>query len=458
MQQPVCLRCKRYPRGCLYELSIIDRIPIRQRQQARIDCTSFGRVTTTPTDCTRGVFNRMKLVHQPLLNNSPFLVSEESRFLMHTFATQTAQMLFPASSEVFLRRMISAAMETPHLLHALLASSCSHHGRLVHDSSPASKMVLLRYTNRAISGLRAALSDPKQVTRAETVATAMALCTNDVCNGDMKIGRAHLRGVLRLLTTVLESHRMSHDTTDNDYIQCLVKWFKTMDIIAALSGVHGECIHNPGSSSLDGLSDHTSGHVDDISGYSLELVPILAEISEMARKVRLHEYGEIGKYYVSSPETRNQADELETKLCRLLDRPISNDTLSRGENLAIELHSSHLAFVHSALLHLHRRVQLHPKDSIKVRTDVANILNAVRAIEPHSSINVLILWPIFSAGCETEDSEVQSAIFARMGNMQARGMGNFTRAREVLRQYWTSGSDLPWDVHLARLGLELVLF
>lgn len=377
---------------------------------------------------------------------------------MHIFATQTAQMLFPAAPQIFLQRMISAAMNTPHLLHALLASSCSHHSRLIQDSGPTSKTTCLKYTNLAIAGLGKALSDPEQVMKPETVATAMALCTNDVCNGNMEIWRTHLHGVLQILMRVLEHRRMSRSMMDDPFIQCLAKWFKTIDILAALSGVHGECIHNPDSEPLNGLLDHGTWHVDEVSGYSLELIPLLAELSELARQTRLCTPGESGKGYAPSPETLIQAEKLEGELCRLLNRSVSNETLARGGSFALELQSTHLAFVHSALLHLHRRVQMHPKGHIKVRTDVTNILDSLRLIDPHSSVNVLILWPIFSAGCETENSEEQNMILSRMRNMRDRGMGNFTRARDVLREYWTIGIHLPWDIHLARLGLELVLF
>lgn len=231
-----------------------------------------------------------------------------------------------------------------------------------------------------------------------------------------------------------------------------------MDILAALSGVHGECIHNPGNGPLDALSDHVTWHVDEISGYSLELIPILAQVSELARQMRLQAPEGTGKVFTSPPETMAQADELESKLHEFLDRPVSNEVLSRGGSFASELQSTNLAFVHSALLHLHRRVQLHPKSHVKVRTDVKNIADALTLIEPHSKTNILTLWPIFSAGCETEGSEERETVLARMGNMQSLGMGNFTRAREVLRNYWESGSESPWDVHLAHLGLELVLF
>lgn len=459
MQKPVCSRCKRYPRGCHFDLSIISQTPTRRRPPARLEVARLEKESIVFADCAQDDVDMMQLVHQPLLNHSPFLLSEESRFLMHTFATQTAQMLFPAAPEFFLQRMISSAMETPHLLYALLASSSSHHSRLVQDSGPRPKMICLKYTNLAIAGLREALCDPEQVTKPETVTTAMALCTNDVCNGNMKIWRTHLRGVLRILMAVLEHQRVSLKVMNDPFIQCLVKWFKTMDILAALSGVHGECIHNPGNGPLNLLSDYTTSHVDEISGYSVELIPILAEVSNLASQIRLCELGKTaGNESIPSPETMIQAEELESKLFQLLNRPVCNAILSRGGSFALELQSTHLAFVHSALLHLHRRVQLHSKSHIKVRTDVRNILDALSVIEPHSSMNILVLWPIFSAGCETEESEERNMILARMGNMQKLGMGNFTRSREVLRKYWVFGSQLPWDIYLARLGLELVLF
>jgi hypothetical protein len=124
----------------------------------------------------------------------------------------------------------------------------------------------------------------------------------------------------------------------------------------------------------------------------------------------------------------------------------------------VELQSTHLAFVHSALLHLHRRVQLFPKDHEVVKTDLFNIINAVKQITPFSSANILILWPVFSAGCETEDLEQREFIDSRMGDMQSHGMGNFTRARELLIKFWASKTTLPWDSYFANLGLELVLF
>jgi hypothetical protein len=387
------------------------------------------------------------LLHQPQVNISPLLFSGESKFLMHIFSTQTANMLFPAAPSFFLQQMIGAALETPHLLYALLASACSHHSRLVQDFSPRPKVTCLKYTNLAISSLRESLSDTNQTLTAQTVTSAMALCTNDVCDGNMHVWRTHLEGVLRLLVTFLENEKRS--TAMNDpFVEGLVKWFQTMDIIAALSGSDRECLHDPNNGGLNGTLTSSSGDIDEICGYSLDLVPLMAQISQIIRRRNIQ----------ANDADLDEVTSLEMRILALADRTVPNMTPSKGGVSSAELQSTHRAFVHSALLHLHCRIQLLPKSHIKVRTDIKNILQAIRQISALSSLNVLVLWPVFSAGCETDEIDERDTIEERMRKMQSLGMGNFTRARELLHKFWASNSPLPWDAYYSQHGCELVLF
>lgn len=379
---------------------------------------------------------------------------------MHIFGAQTSKMLFPAAPELFLQRMISAAMETPHLLYALLAAACSHHSRLIKDSTPHPKVICLKYTNMAISNLREALQDPTQSLKAETVTTAMTLCTNDVCNGNMHVWRTHLRGVLRLLVACLRHQRESYSKED-PFLLSLAKWFKTMDIIAALSGLDGECIHDTEDGLLDrgSILGSDSDFIDDICGYSLDLIPYMARISQMVRPQNTSNAStDINMVDMSSIQTVNEAKALESDIASLIDKPISESLLREGEVFITELRSTHLAFVHSTLLHLHRRVQLLPINHVKVRIDIRNILDAIGNIDPKSTANILILWPVFSAGCETTIHCERDMVRERMSIMENFGMGNFTRTRDLLERYWASQTDLRWDEYFATLGLELVLF
>ncbi|GIJ90311.1 hypothetical protein Asppvi_009265 [Aspergillus pseudoviridinutans] len=379
---------------------------------------------------------------------------------MHHFATQTIRVLFPLAPPVFGQTLVATAVETPHLLHALLAASCSHHARLVQEPS-ASQLTILKFTDLAVAGLRAALADPAETLKPETAMTAMVLCTNDVCNGNARTWKVHLSGVMQLLTALLERQRATDGGID-PFALCLLKWFATLDILAGLSGTHEGCVNDGQYWNLSRSPDCDIGQIDEICGYSTQLMPLLARIGQLARR-NVHEQSILETFTepssTISEELTDEAQDIERKVLSIANQSPSAVTLATHDKvLASELHNTHLSFIHSALLHLYRRVELLPKSHPKVRSQVAAILDNVQAIRPFSPANVLILWPIFSAGCETDDLRERQAIQTRMVNMQTMGMGNFTRARDALARYWESGASSRWDIYFAQSGLELVLF
>ncbi|RAH67703.1 transcription factor domain-containing protein [Aspergillus aculeatinus CBS 121060] len=454
LQKPVCTRCQRYPKGCVYNLSLVGQAvkPRPAKQQLSASRTGVAIDRQDQLDVTQSL---EALANQPSLHLSSTLSSEQSRFFMHIFATETAPRLFPAAPDLFLKRMISASMQTPHLLYALLAAACSHHSRLVQDTSPSSKIACLRFTNLAISSLRSTISESSQRLPTETVATAMALCTNDVCNGNMHVWRTHLGGVRQLLNAFLaqEKSRWVQDS----YIHSLVKWFTTLNLIASLSGqshigITSEAAKEP----LNELLGQSSGYIDDVCGYSLELVPCLTQLSHLIHQQRMT--ASTSDDMLQDAMILQQSQLLENELFMLLDTTVSDTTMKSKGELALELQHTHRAFVHTALLHLHRRVQKLPISHPQVRADVAGIICAVQDIRPFSAANIIILWPVFSAGCETDMPSERCIIQGRMANMQSLGMGNFTRARDLLNLFWASRTTLQWDAFFAQLGLELVLF
>lgn len=379
---------------------------------------------------------------------------------MHHFVTQTIRVLFPLAPPVFGQTLVATAMETPHLLHALLAASCSHYARLVQKPS-AHQLTVLNFTNLAVAGLRAALADPTETLRPETAMTAMVLCTNDVCNGNARTWKVHLSGVTQLLTALLARHKTA-DGDPDPFFLCLLKWFAALDILAGLSGTHEGCVNDGQYWNLTRNPNCGNGHVDEICGYSTQLMPLLARIGQLARR-NVHEQSIFETYTepssALSEELTHDAQDLETRILSIANQVPSAATLAfHDQVLASELHNTHLAFIHSALLHLYRRVELLPKSHPKVRAQVTAIFYNVQAIKPFSPANALILWPIFSAGCETDDLQERQAIQTRMANMQTMGLGNFTRARDALARYWESGASSRWDVYFAQSGLELVLF
>ncbi|KAF4304848.1 hypothetical protein GTA08_BOTSDO14208 [Botryosphaeria dothidea] len=105
--------------------------------------------------------------------------------------------------------------------------------------APPTTRAVLALTNRAVAGLHAAVARPDEVLRVETAMTAMALCTNDVCDGgDARQWRVHLAGVKALLDTLRRRSggRGGRGVVD-PFAEYLAKWFAAMDTVARVSGL-----------------------------------------------------------------------------------------------------------------------------------------------------------------------------------------------------------------------------
>ncbi|KAE8146334.1 hypothetical protein BDV25DRAFT_52436 [Aspergillus avenaceus] len=455
LRKPVCSRCTHYPRECKYDLSFIQsqhpgrpRV-VERRHEGSCAGPASKALTTIP---------RIDPLYQPDLVPSPLLTTEESRFLLRLFATETAPLLLPAAPQAFVSELISHALNTSHLLHALLAAACSHHGRLVGDITARSRTTILKYTNSAISGLRTALCETARSLNVKTALTALVLCTNDICNGTKDIWKAHLLGAMRLLVGFLD-HQTNGSIVTDPFALCLVKWFATLDTMANLSGIYTNADDRDHYWYLDRIPNVHSGYVDDISGYSPELIPILARLGQLSKWQIAYASLNQGTPVVYPLNLLEEAQSLESTILSLADRTVSDTTrMNHGCQAANDLQATHRAFVHATLLYLHRRVLLLPRSHPKVRTDVANVINSAQDIDSFSSANILILWPMFSAGCETDNVSERDIIQSRMAKMQSLGLGNYTRAKDLLKAFWSSGSSLPWDLYFTGLGLQLVLF
>ncbi|KAL4861428.1 hypothetical protein BDV12DRAFT_191088 [Aspergillus spectabilis] len=456
LRSPVCSRCTRFPRQCKYESRFIavntqQNSNTRRQAQRRRRTIKTLEVGTPPSQAIA------------LSSPSPYLSTIQSRLSIQALVSETTTVVFPLASRSFLDRLLSSAMETPHLLYALLASSDSHARRRM-ASTEKSDQTALRFTNDAIAGLRVALADGGNAQHSvEMAMTAMALCTNDVCNGNLDLFRVHLEGVRGMLVSRLVNGDSDSDHSQGDLLAVyLYKWFAALDVSAGLSLFHKSSLLNVELySSCREISSRTSEGfeecVDDICGYSLGLLPILADIGELARRrYELQRGCSTTDMSTDIIEMTTQAEALEIQIISLPQPKVSPH--QRSEVTEAELRTTHSAFIHTALLHLHRRVQLLPKTHPTVREDVRCILDTVRKVRPFSTANILLLWPIFSAGCETDDTYERGVIDGRMGNMQSMGMGNFTRAKEVLNRFWAAQTDLRWDVYLAESGVDLVLF
>ncbi|KAI1614231.1 fungal-specific transcription factor domain-containing protein [Exophiala viscosa] len=459
------------------------------------------------------------LNHPLVFMPSHLLSSSESRFFLHHYHAHTSSVIFPLSPQCNPLRetLLQAAVTTPHLLSALLASACSHYTRLRGDSAPDMAKTIFKFTNPALAGLRAAVNDHNSAHKMETISTALALCTSDVISGDLSMWRTHLQGVKNLLFSAIrrdkngngsssstqDSHSLTSILTITDPTQLfLMKWFATLDIFAGVSGLRKSTIPD-GHYWSSTTPDHSRGYVDEFTGYSIELMPLLAKIGRMARiqqkqaKIALaaatasramdptdsEDEEAADEMHVRSqlrPETLEEIHSIESQLHALFERSAPPSLITQHHqrspsfsascegtstqprmtriDIAEEMRLTHRIFVYAALLHLYRRVQNLPKSHIKPAHAVYMILETLDKLHAQSTASILILWPVFSAGCETDDAEQRQKIEDRMRMMGRFGMGNVDRARRAMKAYWEAGAEGRWDLFMENRGWDIVLF
>lgn len=402
----------------------------------------------------------------PALSTYPLLCPSESPnayFYLHHYSVHTSATLFPLLPETSRSSLLSVAASNPHLLSALLAIAVDQYGRLRNDSSAEISKRTLFYSRKALTGLQKAVNDPLEATSFPTISTALALCTHDVLmSGNVQGWKTHLRGVEQLLTLAIGESRESSRVTDPSML-LLIKWFAAIDMFAGISSLEKTLVPDGRYWSIGISADGSAQHVDEFVGFSLELVPILSRISRMARiqqrKTTLA--STMGPDYIELADDlasllSDNVQHTEQQLISLLSRVTSLSTLDTS--LAEGAKYCHRLFVYAALLHLYRRVQELPKDHPKPEYATSKIIETIGLLRPDAPASILILWPLFSAGCETDDPVRRQIILNRMIDLRRYGMGNVDQAIKAMKDYWQSDTGERWDVFLGRHGIDLVLF
>lgn len=388
--------------------------------------------------------------------------SPEVNFFLHHYYTHTSSVIFPLSlgSNPLREVLLQAALGTPHLLHALLASAANHYGQLRGPITEMTSRAIAKFTHTAILGLRQGMMDPNEVCKIETVSTALALCTSDVISGNMSSWRFHLSGIHKL---ILSAQEIGVASPVDPAWMFLVKWYETLDMFAGISGLRKSIVHHGKHRSTTNV-----GYIDEFVGFSLELMPLLVRIGRMARRQQKRKDAlRVGEDSDDESLRRqlcgdmgHEVRRIESHIYAILDRKAHPPLFENAQckAMAQDMELTHQAFIYASLLHLYRRVADLPKEHVKPAYAVYQIVDTVQRLPPGSVANILILWPVFTAGCETDNLVQRNFIKERMRSIEAFGMGNVSSAIDAMTAYWNSGTNERWDIFLDRQGDDIVLF
>ncbi|KAL0939962.1 C6 zinc finger domain containing protein [Colletotrichum truncatum] len=462
-KKPVCSRCLKYPRLCCYELNV--------KTTAFKTPTPLSRQTPPPPNlpvskpCQLATHEWMlsppqspgSVLHDYRMTPFPMVQSHKYRFYFHHFIAHTASIYFPLQPDSLLSFAIPVAESSPPMLTAILAASCSHHYRL--KGNIHSKTSAMEATGQCLSSLRAAIMTRHSGGESATLlVTSLMLATTSLCAGDTSTYRKHLNGAINIVRRDGKRH-------STDALWALgLKWLAQLVLMNRISGLPLPVQQRKGH--LDWIQLLESmpgpGHIDTITGLSLDLATILNQVCDLSdsNSPKVTELENASQ--TESDEEKKQilqanilkAQSLETLLLYIRSQTSSPEPTE----FSTELDCTHKLFINATLLSLYRRFYGLPKSHEKVQSAVESILELLQKIDLHSKVNVPLLWPLLTAGCEAMTEAQRSIIATRMIAMESHGLGNCKIVYGFMTDYWERGNDTQWETFAKQMGVDLVLF
>lgn len=478
----------------------LSQVPIRFTNTNTYVTSPSSSTSSTPNSPTSNRVPRALLPLPDILLEVPYYME-----LFNHFVHITADVLVPVPRQLypdnpFATVLPQIALGTPHLLSVMLAYAASHRAKWLNREEPTE--VISQLLNRTFEGLNRSLEDSRESKSDATLATAIMLATYEIISAKVDDSwKTHLHGAREIVVARGLADRLSGglltDSTDsgsssgrnessrmfgphqlkllNEWISedeasyFLLRSFSYIDVIGSLSSssastslTTNEPVAQLWSIPTNTRLSHDSG-IDFLLGLDLNMIPIFSKVSSLIHRRRtLSEKSETDHIVEEEEEIASEALELS----QILLTCCSNDSMkmvaptrrafSSASCSYTQLRVMNLAFCYAALIHLYRRALLFPGQSDTVQSIVSTVTDLLETHIPAGShIEACMSFPIFTVGCEVYDHPTREVYRGRINGMKRFGIGQITRASEVMELCWESGR--PWTEIVDEMGWDLNL-
>jgi hypothetical protein len=423
-------------------------MPVEFGFGVEIDHTAFGKggyyVSPVPISIPRAL--------EPLPNK--LLENPMNLLYFHHFLNHTAGCLIPhnCSSNPFKRILPRMAVQNDNLLNLLLAYSASHRARLLRQPEPATRIAL--WVQDIFPSLRKALDDPTEIISNANLATAIMLASLEIISpkafGVAVPWQKHLDTARQIIAARGGPQGMRTASRRDKVSSFLWSWFAYLDVLGSLS-------RPSGSSSSCSLEYETSSdneedyHIDCVLGFTSRCIRILAKIAELAHACDGERISgiEVLVDWKPSSEIISLAAKLEADLAASRLHPAKPCTHMQSSGEAayqwdnLEMSATNEAYHWAGAVHLHRRILGKPSTHLDVQNAVREIHGALFKVRRGSAAEACLLFPMFTAGCDTIDEKQRYDILDRVKGVEVLGLSQVHKARTLMERAWETGK--PWE-------------
>ncbi|KAK2798839.1 hypothetical protein FQN50_008700 [Emmonsiellopsis sp. PD_5] len=364
----------------------------------------------------------------------------------HHFINHTGRILVPhdCPRNPFICVLPAMAVEDTNLLNLLLAYSASHRARLLGHAEPSNRIA--HWARHVFPTLRHALDDPQEKASDTSLATAIMLVSlKIICPSTFEVPipwQTHLKLARELFISRKSTPQGSQSNAVNNF---LGRWLGYLDILGSLSCQQTEpALYGGRYWSTDGAEDRDQEfEIDCFSGFTPICGSLLARLSELTHMCDQERRGadyRLSKWQPSS-ETLVKAEQLLQDMNNTRIQGYKYCTHHSAED-SKEMAATDEAYQLAGIIHLYRRVLGKPASDPEVQEAVTSLIQTLNQVSRGGTAEVCILFPLFTAGCETQDLVQRQEIRDRVKQFEGVGMKQILKARKLMQRVWEE--NRPW--------------
>lgn len=327
-------------------------------------------------------------------------------------------------------------MTDPNLLNLMLAYSASHRARFLRHSEPSNRIA--HWVRDVFPTLRHALNEPGGNVTDSHLATAIMLVSLKIVSPSTFEVPIPWQTHLKLARDLFVARGIHlHCQPENKVAWFLAQWFCYLDVIGSLSCRYSDApvlhssywpiaaIHRNSENPYEENGDNDENYrVDCLTGYTLQTGAHLARLAHLTHRCDNERFDEVGNFrtdWTPSPDVIRAGHSLLEDMRHARARghvPGNHHTeLEDDEMMAIDM-----AFHWSGVLHTHRRVLGNTDYSAEIQEAVDSLCRAITRIRSGSSTECSVLFPLFTAGCESREPQQRLDIMTRVMNFETEGL------------------------------------
>lgn len=320
--------------------------------------------------------------------------------------------------------------------------------------------------------LRRALNDPNQSISNANIATGIMLASLEIVSptafGYQIPWQRHLGLARELISSRTDGIRWTRNWTEEDQVRAFLwSWLAYLDVLGTLSGGRGE---TSTAWILEYQKDEYEeewDEIDCIMGMTTRCVYVLAKVAELAKECDVLRASSIqqqqqqqqeqpeqegnsvpGRAWEPPKEIIQRVFDLEDEVkASMAVPPQPCKHLHASGNVANweqkEIAALNEAFHWAGLVHLHRRVLARAPGHVDVQAAVRKIHACLDCVPLGGNPEASMLFPLFTAACETADEARRVLVRERIESMGRTGFLQVDRAKALIEQVWETGE--PWE-------------